>query len=128
MKKMYYSIGEVSEIVNEEKHVLRYWENEFQNLHPKKNSAGNRSYTESDIKAIVLIQSLLREQRLSLRDAKSKLLDYSIDDINVDDLLMEYGQDSNETLSLFDQQPIKVDNTQEVLQLLREVSDYLREA
>jgi DNA-binding transcriptional MerR regulator len=73
MKKLYYTIGEVSEIVNEEKYVLRYWENEFPTLHPKKNSAGNRSYTERDIAVIKQIQSLLRDQQMRLKDAKDIL-------------------------------------------------------
>ncbi len=73
MKKLYYTIGEVSKIVNEEKYVLRYWENEFVSLHPKKNSAGNRSYTDRDIEVIKQIQSLLRDRQMRLKDAKELL-------------------------------------------------------
>jgi DNA-binding transcriptional MerR regulator len=73
MNKMYYTIGEVSELVNEEKYVLRYWENEFPSLRPKKNSAGNRSYTERDIQVIKQIQSLLRDKQMRLKDAKDIL-------------------------------------------------------
>jgi DNA-binding transcriptional MerR regulator len=44
MKKLYYSIGEVSDITDVEAHVLRYWETVFNELNPKKNKAGNRVY------------------------------------------------------------------------------------
>ena len=36
MKKLYYSIGEVSEITDIEPHVLRYWETVFKDLSPEK--------------------------------------------------------------------------------------------
>ena len=47
VKKLYYSIGEVSEITGLKQYVLRYWESEFSQLNPSKNSAGNRNYRKS---------------------------------------------------------------------------------
>jgi DNA-binding transcriptional MerR regulator len=73
MEKLYYSIGDVSKLVNEEKYILRYWESEFAELCPKKNSAGNRSYTDDDIQVIRSIQELLRKQQITLKDAKEIL-------------------------------------------------------
>ena len=52
LRKLYYSIGEVSEIVGVPSHVLRYWESEFPQLRPKKGRAGNRTYQERDIDLI----------------------------------------------------------------------------
>ena len=48
-EKLYYSIREVSEYTGVKAHVLRYWEQEFPTLKPKKNRAGNRSYRPRDI-------------------------------------------------------------------------------
>ena len=59
MKKLYYSISEVSRITDLEQYVLRYWETEFEQLKPAKNSSGNRIYTNKDIKLILLIKKLL---------------------------------------------------------------------
>ncbi|MEX0890410.1 MAG: MerR family transcriptional regulator, partial [Balneolaceae bacterium] len=53
MKKLYYSIGEVSEITSVEPHVLRYWETIFDELSPRKNKAGNRTYKQEDITVIL---------------------------------------------------------------------------
>ena len=52
IKKLYYSISEVSEITDLKQYVLRYWETEFSQLNPKKNSAGNRTYRTNDIDII----------------------------------------------------------------------------
>jgi len=73
MQKLYYSISEVSEMIDEEQHILRYWEKEFEQLNPKKNRAGNRIYSEKDISIIRIIKKLLREEKLSLKGAKENL-------------------------------------------------------
>ncbi|MCO5252051.1 MAG: MerR family transcriptional regulator [Candidatus Kapabacteria bacterium] len=73
MQKLYYSISEVSKIVDEEQHILRYWEKEFDAINPKKNRAGNRVYSERDITIIKAVKKLLREDKLSLRGAKEQL-------------------------------------------------------
>ena len=73
MQKLYYSISEVSSIVDEEQHILRYWEKEFTALKPKKNRAGNRIYSESDLDIVRVIKILIREEKLSLRGAKEQI-------------------------------------------------------
>jgi DNA-binding transcriptional MerR regulator len=70
LQKLYYSIREVSKLVDEEQHILRYWEKEFELLKPKKNRGGNRTYTDKDILLIKRIKKLLRNQKLSLKGAK----------------------------------------------------------
>lgn len=73
MQKLYYSISEVSTIVDEEQHILRYWEKEFPQLKPKKNRGGNRIFSEKDVFIIKLIKKLLRIDKLSLKGAKENL-------------------------------------------------------
>lgn len=70
MKKLYYSIGEVSEISSIEPHVLRYWETVFKDLSPRKNKAGNRTYREEDITFILKLKHLIQEKRYSTAGAK----------------------------------------------------------
>lgn len=73
MQKLYYSISEVSQLVDEEQHILRYWEKEFEQLKPKKNRGGNRIYSDKDLKIIKAIKTLIREEKLSLKGAIDKL-------------------------------------------------------
>ncbi len=79
IKKLYYSISEVSKITDLEQYVLRYWESEFDHLKPAKNRAGNRIYTNKDIKLILFIKQLLRDQRYTIEGAKQVLESYSPD-------------------------------------------------
>jgi DNA-binding transcriptional MerR regulator len=77
IKKLYYSISEVSKITDLEQYVLRYWESEFDELKPAKNRAGNRIYTNRDIKLILYIKRLLRDERYTIEGAKQVLKTYS---------------------------------------------------
>ena len=75
IKKLYYSIGEVSEMTGLKQYVLRYWESEFSQLNPSKNSAGNRNYRKSDIDLINEIKDLLYDRRFTIKGAKQHLKD-----------------------------------------------------
>ena len=70
MKKLYYSIGEVSELTSVEPHVLRYWETIFKELSPRKNKAGNRTYREKDITLILKLKELIQDKKYSTAGAQ----------------------------------------------------------
>jgi len=72
LKKLYYSIGEVSKITGLKPHVLRYWESEFPMLSPMKNRAGNRVYREKELKLIQYIKYLLYEKKYTIDGATWK--------------------------------------------------------
>ena len=76
IKKLYYSIGDVSEMTGLKQYVLRYWETEFSILNPAKNRAGNRTYKDEDIKIIRHIKELLYEKKFTIRGAKQYLKEY----------------------------------------------------
>ena len=73
IKKLYYSISEVSDITGLKQYVLRYWETEFSQLKPNKNQAGNRIYRSHDIDVISDIKSLLYERKFTIKGAKQHL-------------------------------------------------------
>ena len=73
IKKLYYSISEVSEISELKQYVLRYWETEFSELNPNKNKAGNRIYRSYDLDLILKIKSLLYERKFTIKGAKQFL-------------------------------------------------------
>jgi DNA-binding transcriptional MerR regulator len=73
IKKLYYSIGEVAQLTGLDQHVLRYWETEFEGLHPNKNRGGRRIYTEQDIALVRRIQQLLRDEKYTIEGAKQVL-------------------------------------------------------
>lgn len=73
IRRLYYSIAEVSAITGLKPYVLRYWESEFPELKPNKNRAGNRIYKKSDIQLIFAIKRLLYEDRYTIEGARRKL-------------------------------------------------------
>ena len=73
IKKLYYSISEVSEITELKAYVLRYWETEFSQLKPPKNRAGNRTYRQKDIEVILKIKDLLYSKKYTIDGARNFL-------------------------------------------------------
>ena len=73
IKKLYYSIREVSELTGVESHVLRFWEKEFSQLNPRRGRSGNRTYTERNIKVILAIKDLLYAQKYTIQGAVERL-------------------------------------------------------
>jgi len=106
IKKLYYSISEVSQITSLKQYVLRYWETEFTELKPAKNRAGNRTYRLSDIKTIFLIKKLLyidkytiegaRQQLKKIRQNKLTQMKLSLDILQKQDLIFEIRNDLEE--------------------------------
>jgi DNA-binding transcriptional MerR regulator len=68
--RLFYRIGDVSEITGIKPHILRYWETEFSGLHPRKNRAGQRLYERRDVELVLEIKKLLYEQRYTISGAK----------------------------------------------------------
>lgn len=73
IRKEYYSIGEVCELVDLKPHVLRYWESQFPALKPSKNRAGNRVYQRREIRLIILVRRLLHEEKYTIEGARLKV-------------------------------------------------------
>lgn len=73
IEKLYYTIGEVAEMLQVNTSLLRYWEKEFDVLNPRKNAKGDRLFTKSDIEKIKLIYHLVKERGFTLDGAKAHL-------------------------------------------------------
>ncbi len=71
--KLYFKIGEVSEITGAQPYVLRHWEMHFPTLNPKKNGAGQRLYRREDIEMVRKIQHLLHVDGFTTAGAVRKL-------------------------------------------------------
>lgn len=72
-QKSYYSIGAVSEMFKVNGSLIRFWENEFDILKPKKNSKGDRFFRPEDVRNLRLIYHLLRERKYTIEGAKEFL-------------------------------------------------------
>ncbi len=81
--KLYYSIGEVANMLGVNTSVLRFWETEFPDLHPTKNKKGTRSYRQQDIDLLKRIHYLTKECGLTLEGARQQLKNDKAPDKNL---------------------------------------------
>lgn len=71
--KIYYSMGEVSEMFDVKPSLLRYWEQEFDIIKPHRNKKGNRLYTPQDVDNIKIVYHLLKERKMKIEVVKGDL-------------------------------------------------------
>jgi len=74
-EKLFYSIGEVAEIVQVKPYVLRYWETEFKKLNPQKSFTGQRTYKVKDIQVALTIKKLLYDDKYTIAGAIQRLIE-----------------------------------------------------
>src|ERR1700692_3401014 len=71
--KLFFRIGEVSQLVGVEPYVLRYWESEFPGLSPKKSNTGQRMFRRKDVEMLLNIKELLYNKKFTIEGARKAL-------------------------------------------------------
>ena len=94
MAKLYYSIGEVAQMLEVNPSLLRYWETEFDCIRPQKNSKGTRTYTIEDINILKRIHHLTKDCGFTLEGAREQIKSNALPDEK-----MEIIQNLNEIRS-----------------------------
>ena len=72
-EKIYYSMGEVTEMFDVEPSLIRYWCSQFTCLRPKRNAKGNRLFSAQDIERLKRIHHLLKEKKMTIEGAKKAM-------------------------------------------------------
>ncbi|HPY95875.1 MAG TPA: MerR family transcriptional regulator [Candidatus Cloacimonadota bacterium] len=72
-KKIYYSIGEVSKMLDIKPYTIRYWESEITQLKPRSANVRNRRFDEKDIQLLIEIKELIYKKRFTLEGAKKAI-------------------------------------------------------
>ncbi len=80
--KLYFRIGEVSDLVGVKPYVLRYWESEFTDIKPSKSKSGQRLYKRRDVELLLRIKELLYEERFTINGARKRLKEFTKGDGN----------------------------------------------
>ncbi|OFX32401.1 MAG: MerR family transcriptional regulator [Bacteroidetes bacterium GWA2_32_17] len=107
IEKVFYQIGEVAEMFSVKQSLIRFWEQEFDIIKPKKNKKGNRLFTKQDIENIRLIFHLVKEKGMTLNGAKQKLK------VNIDDASKNF--EAIKKLQLIKEQLLEIKNELEQL-------------
>ena len=103
IEKLFYSIGEVAQMFNVNTSLIRFWENEFDALKPKKNAKGNRLFTQEDIKNLQLIYHLVKEKGFTLEGAKNKLKENPEKTTSNHDIIVKLDAIKNELIQIKNQ-------------------------
>lgn len=68
-RKLFFTMGEVTEMFDVKPSLIRYWEANFDTLRPRKNNKGNRMFTPKDVDTLKLIYHLVREKGMTIAGA-----------------------------------------------------------
>ena len=69
-QKQYYSIGEVAAMFKVNTSLIRFWENQFDIIEPRKNRKGDRFFKPADVKNLQMIHDLLRRRKFTIEGAR----------------------------------------------------------
>jgi len=94
-EKLFYTIGDVAQLLGVKTYVLRYWETEFRILNPQKTLTGQRAYRKKDIEAALTIRRLLYDEKYTIAGALKKLEE--LEKEGLDQLEMFLGKKAQET-------------------------------
>jgi DNA-binding transcriptional MerR regulator len=83
--KLYYRIGEVSDLVGVEPHVLRYWETEFRSIRPQKSRKGQRIYSRRDVDRLLKVKDLLYTHGFTIAGARRRLRETGVEPPSAED-------------------------------------------
>ncbi len=109
--KLFFRIGEVSELIGVEAYVLRYWESEFKALAPKKSSSGQRMFRKKDVELLLRIKHLLYDRKYTIEGARKALQEKSKDKVKTSPVL---------------EQPVLFSVNDPLPEIRREVADILK--
>jgi len=106
-RKLYYSLKQVSEMLEINPPVIKGWEKHFPEIKPVRNRAGNRYYTDKDIHLLLYIKELLMDKKLDVSTAKTAFTDYlqeldAKEHIKLRQVLGEIKMEIGEILQLFE--------------------------
>ena len=92
--KTYFKIGEAAKLVDIKPYIIRYWESEFRYLRPAKTKSRQRLFRRKDIELLMVIKTLLYEQKFTIDGARQQLKHYSAAGLSYGDILeqLEAGQ------------------------------------
>ena len=83
-EKLYYSMGEVTEMFDVSPALIRYWCEQFDCLRPKRNAKGNRLFTPKDVELLKRIYHLLKEKKMTIEGARKALRNRNLVDETTD--------------------------------------------
>lgn len=127
--KLYFKIGEVSDLVGVKAYVLRYWESEFKEISPVKSQANQRLYRRRDVEMLLRVRQLLYRERYTISGAKKVLKQEFTGSIGVvmepkeEIKQLDFGLESKNKINV----DIKLEAVDTLKKILREMQESLKQ-
>jgi DNA-binding transcriptional MerR regulator len=102
IEKIYFTIGEVAEMLEVTPSTIRYWESNFDELQPQKSSKGTRQFSHKDIESLKLIHHLVKERGLTIKGARKKLKYTREDTVNTWEIIKRLHKVREELVGIRD--------------------------
>lgn len=103
LKKMYYSISEVANMLNVPASTLRYWEKELSSVSPRRSVGGTRKYTASDIEELRIVHRLVKEEGHTIEGVKKILRSRRNVEVNKQEVLKRLTAIRSELMGMLDE-------------------------
>lgn len=100
MEKIFFSIGEVANMVNVTPSTIRYWESCFDELSPRKSTKGTRLFDKNDIETVKFINFLVKERGMTIKGAQQKLKENREDTVNNWEVVKRLQKIKDELISI----------------------------
>ena len=78
-EKVYFKIGEIARKFNVSTSLIRYWEQQFDFIKPRKNAKGRRYYTRKDLDRITIVYHLIKERGMTIQGTREYFEKYHSD-------------------------------------------------
>lgn len=128
--KLYFKIGEVSQLAGVAPYVLRYWETEFGEISPVKSPTNQRLYKRRDVELILRIKHLLYKERFTINGAKKKLKEeFKIAKIRDDENItqLDFALDPDAELEKNPTLKFKIELIHDLKTVAEDIDSYLAE-
>lgn len=102
IEKVFYTIGEVAEMMGVNPSQIRYWENNFDEINPHKNKKGNRLFTKDDIENVKLVNYLVKDRGLTIKGAQKKLKENRDETVNNFEIVNRLQEIRQELVEIMD--------------------------
>ncbi len=100
MEKIFFSIGEVANMVNVTPSTIRYWESCFDELSPRKSTKGTRLFDKEDIETVKFINFLVKERGMTIKGAQQKIKENREDTVNNWEVVKRLQKIKDELISI----------------------------
>lgn len=114
--KSNFKFQELTPITGVKPYVIRFWETEFSEISPISSENGQKLYARKDVEAILKIKKLLFDDKLTIQEAKAKMIGEMNSEVEEEDK----AEEATQAMMLSTESSVKP-HLEEALHLISEI-------